>query len=115
LQTDLRRTALARFMGGVFFTVRNLAKKLPVEREDHNRETMPSQRYKDHLLISIARYDSASSSWMFKVNISWWEKGTFNYHIIDGPAGLDKTEEEAIAHGFSAGQEWIDDRQQKTS
>jgi hypothetical protein len=52
---------------------------------------------------------------MFKVNISWWEKGTFNYHIIDGPAGLDKTEEEAIAHGFLAGQKWIDERQQKTS
>ena len=88
--------------------MRDAAKRLWLNPDDRGG-TMPSQRYyKDHLLISIARYDSATGSWVFKVNVSWWEKGNFHYQIIDGPSGLCKTEEEAISQGFSSAQLWID-------
>jgi hypothetical protein len=77
---------------------------------DDRGGTVPSQRYKEHLVISIARHDSITRSWLYKVNISWWENGKFHYRIIDGPSGVYQSEEEAVSGGFLAGQHWIDER-----
>jgi hypothetical protein len=71
---------------------------------------MTSELYKNHLVISTAKYDQESECWMPTVNISWRGEGMFNFHTLNGPTNFCKTEPEAISQGFVLAKLWVDKR-----
>jgi len=67
---------------------------------------MANQLYKEHLLVWTAGYEKETNEWIPVVNISWRDKGQFQFHRLRGPAK--SSEEDAMAEGLLLAKLWVD-------
>jgi hypothetical protein len=64
--------------------------------------------YGTYILISRPRYDEKLRVWLAYASVSW--DGTkYHYHQLNDLKNNFDTEEEALAFGFIAARDWIDE------
>jgi hypothetical protein len=63
--------------------------------------------YRDYLITSRAMYETASSSWMPVVTLTWRHGKDFHLHKLNASRMFD-VQADAIAEGFVMGRHWID-------
>jgi hypothetical protein len=64
--------------------------------------------YGTYILISRPRYDDKLRVWLAYASVSW-DGVKSNYHQLNDLKNNFETEEEALAHGFVAARDWVDE------
>ena len=68
---------------------------------------MAAVLYGIYVLISRPRYDDRLRVWLAYASVSW-DTDKFHYYQLNNLDKSFETEEEALACGFSAGRNWVD-------
>jgi hypothetical protein len=78
-----------------------------MERKLHPDTFMPRKIYREHILASRAKLDSARRAWFVRVSIMRQSEEGIETLTLQ-PAKLFATEEEAIDEGFRFAELWVD-------
>jgi hypothetical protein len=71
---------------------------------------MARLQYLNYLISASTQFDHVKRCWDVWVSVQWYLDGSLRSKILNDPANLFKTKDEAEQFGFAAGKDWIDKR-----